>query len=63
MPNTNRPLPISCPKCRYEGSTLVVKSISVMTLTCVSCFHTWAAELAALPGDIQIRVERILRDT
>jgi hypothetical protein len=37
MPNTNRPLPIQCPKCQHNGSTLLVKSLTILTLTCASC--------------------------
>lgn len=62
MPNSNRPLPIPCPKCRSNGSTLVVKSISVMTVTCASCGHTWATEIHALSPDIQLKVHAVLQE-
>jgi len=65
MPNTDRPLPIECPKCHYDGCLLVVKSLTVMTVTCVSCRHTWATDVASLPVDVQARVpdavERLVR--
>jgi hypothetical protein len=60
MPNTNNPLPIQCPKCQHDGSRLVVKSISVMTLTCAGCAHTWATRIDWLPADIQEKVHAIL---
>lgn len=61
MPNTNRPLPIHCPKCDHGASTLVVKSWTVMTVECTNCHHSWATELDALPGDIQVKVHEVLR--
>ena len=62
MPNTNRPLPIRCPKCGHKGSKLVVKSITVMTVTCANCGHTWATELDALAVDIQLKVHEVLHE-
>jgi hypothetical protein len=59
VPNTNDPLPIQCPKCDHNGSKLVVKSLTVMTLTCASCAHTWATRLDWLPADIQEKVRAI----
>jgi hypothetical protein len=59
MPNTNQPLPIQCPKCHHHSSKLVVKSISVMTMTCASCDHTWATRLDWLPPDIQEKVRAL----
>jgi hypothetical protein len=56
MPNTGNPLPIQCPKCQHEGSRLVVKGFTVMTLTCASCRHTWSARFDWLPDDIQEKV-------
>ena len=61
MPNTNRPLPIPCPKCQHLGSKLVVKSLTVMTLTCGSCGHFWATEFDWLPIEIQEQVTKTLR--
>ena len=56
VPNTNEPLPIRCPKCHYDGCLLVVKSLTVMTVTCVSCRHTWATDMQSLPAAVQERV-------
>ena len=56
MPNTNQPLPIECPKCHYDGCLLVVKSLTIMTCTCVQCRHTWATEMASLPQEVQKRI-------
>ena len=61
MPNTNRPLPIECPKCHHARSLLVVKSITVMTVTCADCGHIWATELNVLPPDIQARVHAVVQ--
>ena len=61
-PNTNRPLPIECPKCHYDGCLLVVKSLTVMTVTCVHCRHTWATEMTSLPPDVQERIPKVLQD-
>jgi hypothetical protein len=41
---------------------LRVRSISIMMLTCASCGHTWATEMAALPPDIQEKIPDVLRD-
>ena len=60
MPNTDRHLPIHCPKCRHVGCTLLVKGITIITVTCVSCAHTWATKLDFLPDDIQGTVLAIL---
>jgi transcription elongation factor Elf1 len=62
MPNTGRPLPVPCPKCQHAGCRLVVKSISVMTLTCARCDHTWATLIESLPPDIQDRVHAVLTE-
>ena len=62
MPNTNRPLPIDCPKCHAERSMLVVHSLTVMTAKCASCNYTWATDLASLPREIQDKVHNVLRD-
>ena len=53
MPNTNHPLPIECPKCHHVGCALVVKSLTVITLTCANCRHFWATDFDWLPPDIQ----------
>ena len=58
MPNTDRPLPIPCPKCQHTGCSLVV----VMAIECPNCRHAWATELEALPEDIQRIVRAVLRD-
>ena len=58
VPNTDRPLPIPCPKCQHTGCTLVV----VMAIECPNCRHSWATELEALPEDIQRIVRAVLRD-
>jgi transcription elongation factor Elf1 len=62
MPNSGRPLPIRCPKCEHDGSLLVVKSLTVMTLTCAACAHVWATEMAQLPPNIQARVPDALAE-
>ena len=62
MPNSNRPLPIPCPKCQHVGSMLIVKSLTVMMLTCANCSHTWATELTSLPPEIQEKIPDALRD-
>ena len=62
VPNTNRPLPIPCPRCQHVGSLLVVKSTTVMMLTCTNCRHTWATDMASLPQDIQEKIPDALRD-
>jgi Zn ribbon nucleic-acid-binding protein len=60
--NTDFPLPIQCPKCQHVGSMLLIKSITVMTLKCDSCGHTWATDLASLPPDIRDKVPDALRE-
>ena len=62
MPNTNRPLPIPCPKCHHDGSTLVAMSQTIITVTCASCRHSWATELDTLPLDIQVNVQVAVED-
>jgi hypothetical protein len=62
MPNTNRPLPIACPKCQHAGSILRVKSLTVMMLTCTRCSNTWATDMRSLPPDIQAKIPDALRD-
>lgn len=62
MPNTKRPLPIQCPKCQHTGSTLVVKSLTVMSVTCANCGHFWATDLESLPPEIQEKIPEALRD-
>ena len=63
MPNTKHPLPIRCPKCHQNGSTLVVKSLTVITMTCSGCRHMWAAEIDSLPVDIQRKIYDVLRES
>ena len=62
MPNTNNPLPLQCPKCQHVGGLLVVKSLTVMTVTCASCKHFWATRIDFLPLDIQEKVHRVLQN-
>ena len=62
VPNTNRPLPIQCPKCQHNGSRLVVRSLTVMSLTCAKCGHFWAADMESLPPEIQEKIPDALRD-
>ena len=60
MPNTNRPLEIQCPKCPHIGCTLMVRSITVITVTCASCRHTWSTRLDFLPENVQRKIHAIL---
>lgn len=60
MPNINRHLPLQCPKCQHVGCTLLAKGITIITVTCASCAHTWATRLDFLPDDIQGTVSAIL---
>jgi hypothetical protein len=60
MPNTGRPLPVPCPKCQHTGCRLVVRGVTVMTMTCAQCNHTWATLIEPLPPDIQARVRATL---
>jgi hypothetical protein len=62
VPNTNSPLPIQCPKCQHNGSRLVVRSLTVMSLTCANCGHFWATDLESLPLEIQEKIPDALRD-
>ena len=62
VPNTNRPLPIQCPKCQHNGSRLVVRSLTVMSLTCANCGHFWATDMKSLPPEIQEKIPDALRD-
>jgi hypothetical protein len=62
VPNTERPLPIECPKCQYGHSKLVVKSLTIMMVKCANCGHSWATTLDALQPDIQEKVHAVLRD-
>ena len=57
MPNTDRPLPIQCPKCQHDGPTLVIKSYTVMTLMCASCRHMWATAISAPSRDAKEAAE------
>jgi hypothetical protein len=41
---------------------LIVKSMTVMMLTCANCRHTWATDMASLPPDIQEKIPDALRD-
>jgi hypothetical protein len=60
MPDTDRQLPIHCPKCQHAGCTLLVKGITIITVTCASCAHVWATSLDFLPDEIQGPVLAIL---
>ncbi len=62
VPNTNSPLPIQCPKCQHNGSRLVVRSLTVMSLTCANCGHFWATDVESLPPEIQEKIPDALRD-
>mgnify|MGYP003793673005 CR=1 FL=1 len=46
-------LPLHCPKCAHEGATVFVSSYTVVTLVCLVCLHTWAAEVAVLPEGVR----------
>jgi Zn ribbon nucleic-acid-binding protein len=57
---TDNPLPIVCPECHYDGCMVVVRSRTVIMVQCVSCRHSWAAELDHLSEEIQLRVQAVL---
>jgi len=59
VPNTERPLPIKCPKCQHVGGKLRVRSLTVMMVTCENCSYTWATDLPSLPEDIQDAVREL----
>ena len=56
MSDSNRWLPIRCPKCHHVGCTLTVTGQTVIAVTCVSCGHMWAAPLESLSLDVQEKV-------
>ena len=60
MPNTNTPLPIECPKCHQDGCLLVVRSATIILAKCVTCDHSWAADLDSLPNEVQQKVDAVL---
>jgi transcription elongation factor Elf1 len=60
--NTDFPLPIQCPNCQHVGSMLLIKSLTVITLKCASCRHTWATDFDSLPAEIQQKVDAVLQD-
>jgi hypothetical protein len=60
MADRTRPLPLQCPKCEHTGCALVVKGITIITVTCVGCAYTWATRLDVLPDHIQPTVLAIL---
>jgi hypothetical protein len=62
MPNTNRPLPIVCPECHYDGCMLVVRSLTVIMVKCVSCRHEWATDFDNLTPEIQQKVDEVRQD-
>ena len=59
MPNTHLLLPIRCPKCQHVGSTLLVRSATAITSTCVKCGHQWATDAMSLPEDVQAAVHAL----
>ena len=60
--NPYSPLAIQCPNCQHLGSLLLIKSLTVMTLKCASCRHTWTTDVASLPLDIQAKIPNELRE-
>jgi Zn ribbon nucleic-acid-binding protein len=62
VPNTGNAVPIVCPECHYDGCMVVVRSLTVIMVKCVSCRHTWAAELNHLPEEIQLKVQAVVPD-
>jgi len=42
-------LPVSCPHCQNDLARLTVRSLTILTVTCANCGHTWAVELATMP--------------
>jgi hypothetical protein len=49
-------LPLDCPKCYGAQANLLVSSYTVLTVQCVLCLHTWAAEIASLPDSVRRRL-------
>ena len=62
MSNNDTPLPIACPECHYDGCMLVVRSLTVIMVKCVSCCYTWAAELDDLSEEIQLKIHAVIQD-
>jgi hypothetical protein len=59
MSNTNTPLPIVCPQCHYDGCMLVVRSLTIVMVKCISCRHEWATDLDTLPAEIKQKVDAV----
>jgi Zn ribbon nucleic-acid-binding protein len=62
VPNSNKPLPIYCPKCNHNGSMLIVQSLTVIMVKCDDCRHTWATDLESLPDEVQEKVRAVVQD-
>jgi len=62
VPNTDSALPLVCPECHHDGCTLVVRSLTVIMVKCVSCQHPWAAELDNLSEEVQLKIHAVLPD-
>jgi Zn ribbon nucleic-acid-binding protein len=62
MANTDTPLPIVCPQCHYDGCMLVVRSLTVVMVKCVSCRHEWATDFDTLPAETKQKVAAVPQD-
>ena len=62
MSNTSHPLKVECPKCGHDRGRLVAESLTVITVACGSCDHTWATDLSHLPPEVQERVHAAVRE-
>jgi hypothetical protein len=56
---TNATLPVNCPKCDQDAAKLCISSYTVIAVKCLSCAHTRAIEVAALPPHIRRPLPRV----
>lgn len=53
MPDTKAPLPVRCPQCLNEQSTLTIFTRTVLTVTCAGCHHSWSIDVGGLPSAVR----------
>jgi hypothetical protein len=49
-------LPLHCPNCHHDGAWLHIRSVSVLTVKCSECNHTWSMDIDTVSSDIRGQV-------
>lgn len=63
MANDDVRVAVCCPKCGHDGARPFIASVTVLTVKCAACDHSWSMETNSLAPDIRVIVKGVLETT